>query len=184
MIITNRKTNPIERERSLDIEKIYDLCGPPIYNWLLMRLQDKSLAEDVLQEVMLCAVRHYKKIIEADNLKGYMFRIARNTLSQWNKKRCAGIREICQADMDIDFLERLPASSLAHQQDTEDLQKLIQQAIRSLPEVEQDILYLKFYMDQTFAQIAEIHNIPQGTVSTIYRRALERLRIRLPEKIC
>jgi len=40
----------------------------------------------------------------------------------------------------------------------------------------QDIVHLKIYAGMTFARIAEIMKLPQGTVATRYRRAIQLLR--------
>lgn len=54
--------------------------------------------------------------------------------------------------------------------------QIIQEAIQQIPEKFQEVLTLKIWGEQTFAEIAETLNIPLNTAASRYRYALESLR--------
>ena len=55
----------------------------------------------------------------------------------------------------------------------------LKQILESLDEHEKSIIFLKFYDDLTFKEIAEVKDIPLGTVKTVMYRALEKLRVQM-----
>ena len=65
----------------------------------------------------------------------------------------------------------------------EDYDRLpMRQAVEKLPVPLREVILLRFFMDLTLAQTAEILGIPQGTAATRQRRALELLRLELSEE--
>src|SRR4029077_12981839 len=58
-------------------------------------------------------------------------------------------------------------------------QRLVATAIDGLPAEQREVVLLRVYADLSFAQIAQVVDAPLPTVATRYRRALQRLRVRL-----
>ena len=53
---------------------------------------------------------------------------------------------------------------------------IIRQFIGRLPDIHREVIYLRFYMDYEYKDIALILEIPEGTVKSRLNRALETLR--------
>ena len=53
---------------------------------------------------------------------------------------------------------------------------LLEEAVRTLPKDLGDVITLKIWGGQTFAELAATLGIPQGTAATRYRTALAQLR--------
>lgn len=63
-----------------------------------------------------------------------------------------------------------------------DLDQLpLQEAIRALPKELEDVIILRFFSGYTQAETALTLQIPQGTVATRQRRALQLLKLELEE---
>ena len=60
----------------------------------------------------------------------------------------------------------------------------LKDAIRHLPEELREVVILRFFSGYTQAETAEILRVPQGTVATRQRRALQLLRLELGEEEC
>ena len=58
----------------------------------------------------------------------------------------------------------------------------LKEAVRCLPEALRLVVVLRFFTGYTQAETAAALNIPQGTVATRQRRALELLRLELGEE--
>jgi RNA polymerase sigma-70 factor (ECF subfamily) len=54
--------------------------------------------------------------------------------------------------------------------------RLLQEAMRNLPETQRDVITLKIWGELTFAEIAEALDIPANTAASRYRYGLEELR--------
>ncbi len=75
-------------------------------------------------------------------------------------------------DPDGERVDWFGSGALESQERKEELEA----AIRKLPEKFREVLTLKIWGEQTFAQIAETLDIPQNTAASRYRYALEALR--------
>jgi RNA polymerase sigma factor (sigma-70 family) len=58
----------------------------------------------------------------------------------------------------------------------QELYAAVERGIEQLTPRQHDILRLRFYHDLTYAQIAEVLNLPMGVVISQYRAAVRRLR--------
>ena len=61
-------------------------------------------------------------------------------------------------------------------EDDQDERQLIEQALRSLPAEQREVIHLKVYEDMTFQQIAQTLGLSINTAASRYRYALEKLR--------
>ncbi|MCX7886907.1 MAG: sigma-70 family RNA polymerase sigma factor [Verrucomicrobiae bacterium] len=63
-----------------------------------------------------------------------------------------------------------------------DRARLVEAALRELPEEQREVLILKLWGNLTFREIAETLQIPQNTAASRYRYALETLRRRVTDE--
>ncbi|MDZ7778053.1 MAG: sigma-70 family RNA polymerase sigma factor [Bacteroidales bacterium] len=56
-------------------------------NYLLGKIHNNELAEDIVQEVMLKVVTAHQKNLQVKNIKAWLFQIARNTLIDYYRKK-------------------------------------------------------------------------------------------------
>ncbi len=146
--------------------ELYDACADSLYQYLMFRLRCPEDAREVLQETFLRLVRARKSVAKVDDLRGYVFTIARNEalrLASRNGKRkeTVGNEEWLLAD---DDLQR------------RDAKESIANSLARLDPTEAEVVELKIHAGLTFREIAEVTGLPQGTVATRYRTAIGRLR--------
>ena len=82
-------------------DRIYELLKVPIYNFVYQMVGDAEEAKDITQESFLAMYNVLKENKKVDNLKAYLYAIARNNALQKIDKRS---REY----VDDDFIMRLP----------------------------------------------------------------------------
>lgn len=145
-------------------EAVFRLC------YLL--LGDPDDAEDIAQETFLRAWNHLKRFDLARPLRPWLLSIASNLAS--NRRRSAGryVSALIRA-----FRNEPPAShnieeKSAQQIAASDLWKAVQNL--SLPD--QQIIYLRYFLELSVNETAEVLQIAEGTVKSRLSRALERLR--------
>ena len=57
-----------------------------LHAYLLKKVKDQNLADDLVQEVMVQLVESHQKDVEVKNIKAWLFQVSRNTLYDYFKK--------------------------------------------------------------------------------------------------
>ena len=154
------------------ISTLYDNYSPALYGVIFRIVNNKEIAEDILQEVF---VKIWKNIASYDSAKGRLFtwmvNIARNlAIDQLRSKDFQKASKIQNLDNSVHYINKAYSSS--GNTDHIGLKKIVEQL---KPEylIVIDMQYFKGY---TQAEVAKELNIPLGTVKTRTRAALTELR--------
>lgn len=146
---------------------------------------DEDAAEDLVQETFLRAHRFWHTFERGTNAKSWLFTICRNTYLK-EKQRLRSRREQPASDLDarVEALSAASAFERATTSPEEDLfNRLIDDqvvsAIDALPDEYREVLVLSDLGDLKYAEIAEVLDIPIGTVRSRLFRARSRLQERL-----
>jgi RNA polymerase sigma-70 factor (ECF subfamily) len=150
-----------------------ELLGTLYY--LVGNLED---ARDALQEAFMKCWRHQDQVGDVENLKAWIFRVALNTgrdlrETAWRRKRQS------LPDHDGELASRQPGP--ADVADHDERVSRLRAALAELRPEEQEIFLLRENGDLTYEQIAEMLEMPTGTVKTRMRMALARLRAALAD---
>ncbi len=142
-------------------------------------------AEDLLQDTLLHAYAGFRTFKEGTNLKAWLFRILYN---RWVSTYRCKQRRPAEVSVD-DITERDLAHSAARlpkglrSAEAEVLDALpdseIKAAFAALPEGFRAAVYFADIQGFTYAETAEILNIPMGTVMSRVSRGRQRLRVAL-----
>jgi RNA polymerase sigma-70 factor, ECF subfamily len=172
--------------RVADQEKFAELATPfmsALYAAALRMTRNPADAEDLVQETYLRAYRGFGGFREGTNLKAWLYRILTNTfINTYRAKK----RRPDQVDLDDveDFyiFRRLGGLEAARTAETEALAALpddeVKQALESIPEQFRMAVILADIEGFSYKEIAEILDVPIGTVmSRIHRgrRQLQKL---------
>ncbi len=149
-----------------------------MYGFALRLTRDPAQAEDLVQDTMVRAYRHWHTFNADSNVKAWLFRIARNSfIDGYHKRRKA--RDM--ADTIHTQVQSLgQATAIAHSNSTppgpEDAVEMrmtrrrILDALESLPDDYRIAVTLADLEGLAYKEIAEVMNCPTGTVmSRLYR---------------
>lgn len=159
----------------LKTEQIYNDFGKLIFSIAYEILEDYQLSEDALQEAALRIVRCEDriKLLEGDELRNYVARIARNVSNdlyrKWRKGNTVfleneNVQTECD-DIDIDDIII-----------TEESFNILKEKIRNLESKYRDPLVLKKLDKHTISEIAYILGIPERTVKFRIHKAQQILK--------
>ncbi len=164
-----------------DKAKFVDLAMehmPSLYTAALRMTRNAADAEDLVQETYLKAFRGFHTFQEGTNLKAWLYRILTNTyINTYRAKK----RRPEQADVDdVEdlFLYRrlggLEAASAGRSAEEQVLDRFtdaeVKEAVESLPEQFRMVLLLADVEGFSYKEIAEILDIPIGTVMSRLHR--------------
>ena len=138
--------------------------------WLLRNEQD---AQDVVQEAYLRAFKSFSGF-HGSNGRAWLLTIVRNTsYTLLKKNRAVDLTTTFDEEIHaIDHESASPATILEHAEDAE----LIREAMDELPAEFREILALRHQEGLSYKEIADIAQIPPGTVMSRLARARAKLR--------
>jgi len=141
---------------------------PRLYYYLRRLIEDEAAVWDVLQNTWLAVFRHLPKLIEVRKFRSWVYRIAHDQAVNWLQKEK---RYVSQPDEQIEpLLECKDAVSVS----TEDV-ALLHQALQTLSPHHREVLVLFYLEDFSSSQIAEIVDLPEGTIKSRLHHARENL---------
>lgn len=156
---------------------LYQRHAGPITNFFRRNARNRADVEDLTQETFI-ALRESGS--EITNVSGYLYRIARFKLIRYIHKVSGRSR---QGD-DADALEQIAGELVPEPEyiraQREDM-RLLLRAIRRLPLKHQLVIELSFWGEKTGSEIAEILDVPIGTVASRLRHAKANLEAKLGE---
>jgi RNA polymerase sigma-70 factor, ECF subfamily len=155
---------------------------PELYAAAMRLTRNPSDAEDLLQEAYLRAYRGFASFEEGTNLRAWLYRILTNAYINTYRKRQREPQTISSDDAPEWYLyDQLAESGAEPSAETEVLESLpdeeVQDALGELPEQFRIAVLLADVEGFSYKEIAEILDIPIGTVmSRLHRgrRALEK----------
>ena len=142
-----------------------------VFRLAYLLLGDPDDAEDIAQETFLRAWRSLKVFDQTRPLRPWLLSIAAN-LSR-NRRRSAGryLAALTRAFRDEPAPASIEEKSAQHMAASE-----LWKAVQNLSLPDQQIVYLRYFLDLSVAETALVLQVAEGTVKSRLSRALEKLR--------
>jgi RNA polymerase sigma-70 factor, ECF subfamily len=152
-------------------ESLVGIHQEAVFRLAYLLLGDPDDAKDIAQDSFLRAWRHLRSFDTTRRLRPWLLSITANLAR--NRRRSAGryLGALMRS-----FREE-PVSERIEEQSARDLQaRELWKAVQRLNLLDQQIVYLRYFLELTVTETAEILNVPEGTVKSRLSRALEKLR--------
>lgn len=136
-------------------------------------------ADDVLQEAFIKVYINLNDFDTSLSLSAWMYRIAHNEAMSHFRKHTARPKAV-DFEEDLAIFERLLADvDIAAELEKKILATTVREGISNLPHHYRDVLVLRYLEDKTYDEIADILQIPSGTVATYINRGKKELKVAL-----
>ncbi|MCI0632759.1 MAG: sigma-70 family RNA polymerase sigma factor [Actinobacteria bacterium] len=178
--------DPVLRER---FEREVLPLLPNLYGAALRLTRNPQDAEDLVQEAYLRAYRGFAGFREGTNLRAWMYRILTNTfINSYRKKQREPVTVAVTDDTSDWYLyDRIGSSGAEPSAEAEVLERIpdedVQRALEELPEVFRMAVLLADVEGFSYKEIAEILDIPIGTVMSRLHRGRKALQRALWETV-
>jgi RNA polymerase sigma-70 factor (ECF subfamily) len=145
-----------------DLERLFREHWPRAYRAAHLVTGDAAAAEDIAQEAFLAAVRNLDRFDRRRPFGPWLHRIVVNRAIDWTRARKL------RAEVELgDYLPAAPdpegdGSTLAR--------------IAELPAEHRAVVVLRYILEYTPGEIAELLDVPRGTVNSRLRRGLDRMK--------
>lgn len=149
-----------QTKRDIDFEKIYDEYRPVVAFIAATYLEDKTLVDDVIQEVFLNLFKNFNNV---KNIKSYLSVTTKNTAISFDKQN--------KRTIIVDTFDSLAYEEMKNDNDLDFLLTELQEILSNR---EIDIIICHLIDGLSFKEIAKSLKIKEPTVKTTYYRALKK----------
>ena len=154
----------------------------PLVSFLHRIVRDQALAEDLAQEVFLRVYQARERYQPEARFTTWLYRIATNLALNAIRDRKDKVSEPAGEESDGEpAFERFvdPQPTVEQRLIERDRERLIRQAVESLPENQCVAVILHKYQEVDYRQIAGVLSVSESAVKSLLFRAYETLRLRL-----
>jgi RNA polymerase sigma-70 factor (ECF subfamily) len=162
-----------QRGSSAAFEQLFRRHWPRAYRAALLVVGDAAAAEDIAQESFLAAVRALDRFDRRRPFGPWLHRIVVNRAIDWSRAR--SLRRELTAD-------HAPEPQAPERDAPEHAHGLAAGLAELAPE-HRAVIVLRYLLDYTPGEIAELLDVPRGTVNSRLRRGLDRLETSLREEL-
>ena len=160
----------------------------PLYNFALRQVRVPQVAEDVVQETFVRVVQNATEFKHEARFTTWVYTITRNLCIDQLRKRALrkhpSLDESRGEEGDGPTLGEQtadPRASVEREATGTELKERIARAVDKLPDEQREVFLMRELSNLPFKEIAEITGVPENTVKSRMRYALERLQEALAE---
>lgn len=149
---------------------LYERFHEPLYCFLFRYTRDEQLSIDIVHDTFeIIQSKKHSFDITRGTVKAFLFQIAyRRMLNKLNRRK--------RWQTLLPFLVPIPNQKMPREE-----MLVIQQAVSNLPDKQRAVILLAYYEDLPQEEIAQILNIPVGTVKSRLHNAVKALKMELKE---
>lgn len=167
--------------------EIVDLYKDKLYHLANRMTGNRQEAEDVVQETFLRVYKNLDRYDENQKFSTWIYRIATNLcIDRLRKRRAVYSLDSESADHDgLDGYSMMPSEERTPESELilTETQRLIRDAIETLPVKYKSIMILRYLQDLSLQEISDVLDMPVTTVKTRVHRGREFLRKKLEHKL-
>ena len=164
---------PVAPLDASQFEARYSEYLPRVLNFVRLRVPDEVVAQDLTAATFEQAFRKIGQLRNRGAFAGWLFRIARNEVGQYYRRR----RPQIDLDSVIDLAARQESPFEAATRH-EDLEQVLR-VVADLSQREQELIALKFAGELSNREIAQATGLSESNVGVILFRSIRKIRDRL-----
>ena len=145
-----------------DVESLFRAYWPRAYRAAYLVAHDAAAAEDIAQEAFLAAIRSLDRFDRRRPFGPWLHRIVVNRAIDWSRAR----RLRGETELSVDIPAPEPP-----ERDPDALLR----GLAALPPEHRAVIVLRHLLEYTPSEIAELLDLPRGTVNSRIRRGLDKL---------
>lgn len=151
---------------------IHGQLHPVLYRYAFAMLGNEDVAQDAVQEVFIRIWYKKETIGLLQNVRAFFFTaLRRQALNQLRGLRSLQI--LPPSEPDIEFS---PEDILIEQEHVAERQMKLSQYLNQLPRRQKEVIYLRFYEELSYTEIAGIMKVNYQSVINLAHKALTQLR--------
>jgi RNA polymerase sigma-70 factor (ECF subfamily) len=147
-----------------DLEALFRAHWPRAYRAAYLVVHDAAAAEDIAQEAFLAAVRALDRFDRRRPFAPWLHRIAVNRAIDWARAR--------ELRREVELVETAGGAPMREPADDA---KPLAAGLASLSPEHRAVIVMRYILEYSPGEIAQLLDLPRGTVNSRLRRGLDRL---------
>ena len=154
---------------------LYQRFAPLLFAYLYRHTSSREDAEDLLLEVFLAALEHSSfAVLSAKEQEGWLWSVARNKMADHYRRAIR--RPVARLDLVLDDLYERDEYAPEHVTLRHEEYARLRATIKTLPELQQEVLRLRFANDLHCSEIATVLQKSEGAIRMLLSRTMKFLR--------
>ena len=162
-----------QRGSETDLESLFRHHWPRAYRAAYLVVHDSAAAEDIAQEAFLAAVRALDRFDRRRPFGPWLHRIVVNRAIDWSRARALR-REVAEVTLGLVAAPDQPENPHT---------PTLASALANLSPEHRAVIVLRHLLEYTPGEIAELLDLPRGTVNSRLRRGLDELAHQVEEDV-
>lgn len=181
-MILGRNKSPTQSSiymSDMEIEKIkeqylnhYDEYADALYRFFVFQTSNRDIASDLLQETFMKTWEYITQGKPIQNLRAFVYRVARNTLTDYRRKKKAHSLDAI-TDTGVDFDAEV---DILEEHMHKDDMVFVLESLEILDPETKELISLRYIEEMSIKEIAQILDERPNTVSVKIHRAVEKLK--------
>ncbi|SHF68542.1 RNA polymerase sigma-70 factor, ECF subfamily [Mariniphaga anaerophila] len=156
-----------------------------VYSYILLIVKNQELAEDIFQETFIKVIRSLKrgKYVENGKFVSWVLRISHNLIiDHFRREKLQGTISNDSTEVDIFNSQKFSDFTIEDEMVYSQILSEVKELVKELPDDQQQVIYMRHYMDLSFKEIAEQTGVSINTALGRMRYALINLRKLIKQK--
>lgn len=156
---------------------MYEKYAPVLYNYGYKIAQNRQITEDCLQDLFLTILETRERLGRTDSIKFYLMRALRRDIVRklTSEQRFDGELDSLDFTIEFHYEPTWLDAQISQEQST-----LLLQELNSLPARQKEALFLKYFDNLSYEEIAGVMGIEQTSAYKIIYKAIASLQKRIP----
>ncbi|PWJ56709.1 RNA polymerase sigma factor (sigma-70 family) [Dyadobacter jejuensis] len=155
--------------------EILDGYYPDLYGWGHRFSPDQEVVKDCIQETFLTLWKKQQTIGAVDNVLAYLMVMLKRRIL-YEKSKQTGTMDLSLVDTYEFLVEFAPDFRLIQEEHEVYQLQQVAKVINQLPARQKELVYLRFYKNLSFEQIAEIMQLGRQSVYNLFQKSLKSMR--------
>ncbi|HHX28984.1 MAG: RNA polymerase sigma factor [Bacillota bacterium] len=162
------------------MREFFEEFGPQIFHYALTILGDTHAAQEVVQETMIGVWRGASRFTASSSVSTWVYSICHNKIVDYIRRESRHVRRASGADLSASAVtfENEPCGTWSYIDPGGDSMEFWE-TFRRLPNGQREVILLFYDAGFSVAEVAEILEIPAGTVRSRLHAGKQRLRVLL-----
>jgi RNA polymerase sigma-70 factor (ECF subfamily) len=158
----------MSEQKRRELERVIDQYHEGLYRFAFFRTGSADDSRDIVQSVFLRLYDRHRDMAAIENMKSYLYRATANACADYHRRR--------QSRKTVPLVYASNVASDSNSVTAESEYQRINTLLATLPDEQSEVLRMRITDELSFAEIADILQIPVATAKSRFRYGIEKLR--------